>query len=192
MTAIKSRFGGSLFAPNYLEELRVIDIMLTMDDEYPKLLGKLVGNLQALEFTLRSFLVNDEIQSGSSFPESAHLENLEEGDEVILNAFTNYDNLSQLIAKYNENGRISRVGLRIDDTVVDIRDAIAHGRVSSPTPSGNPKLLKFSKPEHNENHVKVTFSVTLTKEWLGVQIRQGRDAVLTVREANERLEDGRL
>ena len=36
-------------------------------------LGRLVKNMQSLEFVLRAFLVNDEIASGHSFTESTEL-----------------------------------------------------------------------------------------------------------------------
>lgn len=160
-------------------------------DEHFLFLGKLVANLQSLEFALRAFLVNYEIRSGGSFPQSADLYNMEEGNVVALNAFTNYDNLRQLITRYNANHRIS-ADLRIDETLADIRDAVAHGRVSASTPSGQLKLLKFSKPEGNEKHVKVTFSVTMTKEWFDVQIRRVYDAILRVSKANEELQNSKL
>ena len=138
--------------------------------------------MQSLEFALRAFLVNYEIASGGTFPQSTNLYDMNEGDIVPENAFTNYDTLRQLIKKYNNNPRILSAGLIIDETLVDIRDAIAHGRVSAATPSSSLKLLKFDKQKNNQ--VKVTFSVTMTNEWFGEQTKRVYNAVLKVSEAN--------
>ena len=70
-------------------------------DKHTLRLGKLVVNFQSLEFALRAFLVNNEIASGGRFPQSVNLHNMNEGDVVPLNSFTNYDRLGQLIKKYN-------------------------------------------------------------------------------------------
>ena len=159
-------------------------------DEHALNLGKLIANFHSLEFALRAFLVNYEIASGGSFPQSANLGEMNEGDIAPENAFTNYDTLGQLINKYNNNPRILSASLKIDATLVDIRDAIAHGRVSSAMPSSSLKLLKFDKPKNNK--VKVTFSVTMTKEWFREQVRRVYNAVLKVSEANDKLQSSRL
>ena len=153
-------------------------------------LGKLAGNLQSLEFALRAFLVNTEIASGSSFPQSTNLHDMDKGNIVPENAFTNYDTLGQLINKYNSNSRISSVGFGIDETLVDIHDAIAHRRVSAATYSGTLKLLKFDKPKNGQ--VKVTFSASLTEKWFAEQIKRVYGAVLKVNEANDKLQSGKL
>ena len=159
-------------------------------DIYVKNLGKLVANLQSLEFVLRAFLINREIASGSTFPQSKSLNNMSVGDVVDENAFTNFDTLSKLIDKYNEDTRVKASGLTIEKYLVEIRDAIVHGRVSSDTPLGNSRLLKFDKPKGKK--VKVTFSVTMTKEWFSKQIKQVYNAILSVSEANNRLQSGKL
>lgn len=174
-----------------MQDLKPIDTIAPVN-EHALALGKLVSNLQSLEFALRAFLVNDEIRAGSSFPQSANLNNMDIDDVVPLNAFTNYDTLGKLIRRYNSNRTISSADLRIDETLADIRDAVAHGRVSASAPSGHLQLLKFSKPRGNEKHVKVTFSAAMTKEWFGVQIRRARNALLTVNEANDKLQNGTL
>jgi len=159
-------------------------------DKYALNLGKLVGNIQSLEFVLRAFLINDEIASGALFAQSANLQDMNVGDIVPENAFTNYDTLGQLIRKYNSHPRIISASLDIDETLVDIRDAIAHGRVSATTPSSSLRLLKFDKPKNHQ--VKVTFSVLMTKEWFGEQISRFHSAILRVSEANDKLQTGRL
>ena len=164
---------------------------LSPGDKHALNLGKLVGNFQSLEFVLRAFLTNDEIAQRGSLPKSAtDMHEMNEGDIVPENAFTNYDTLGQLIEKYNRNPKILSAGLTIDETLVDIRDAIAHGRVSASTPSSSLKLLKFNKPKNNQ--IKVTFSVLMTKEWFGEHIKRVYEAALKVSEANDKLQSGKL
>lgn len=158
--------------------------------EYFEGLGKIVANLQSLEFVLRSFLLNSEIATGRSFPESKKLYDMNVDDTVSLNAFTNYDTLRQLISKYNNHPKISSENLTVDESLVEIRDALAHGRVSAPVPSPDLRLLKFDKPQNNQ--VKVTFSVVITKEWFDEQRERVCSAVLKVNEANNKLRSGEL
>lgn len=163
---------------------------MTNMEKYFEGLGKLVANMQSLEFALRAFLINDEIAAGGSFPQSANLQDMNEDNIVPENAFTNYDTLGQLVKKYNSHPKILSAGLTIDETLVDIRDAIAHGRVSGATPSSSLRLLKFDKPKNHQ--VKVTFSVLMTKEWFSEQISRVYKAILRVSEANDRTQSGRL
>ena len=125
----------------------IVGIILLSMDRYPENLGRLRSNIQSLEFILRAFLVNDEIVKGYTFPQSANLHEMNECDPVPENAFTNYDTLGQLIKKYSSHAKISSAGLTIDDSLVSVRDAIAHGRISSATPSSPLKLLKFDKKD---------------------------------------------
>lgn len=159
-------------------------------DRHALNLGKLVGNIQSLEFALRAFLVNDEIASGALFAQSANLQDMNVDDIVSENAFTNYNNLRQLIRKYNRHPKIISASLDIDETLVDVRDAISHGRVSAASPSSSLRLLKFGKPENHQ--AKVTFSILMTKEWFGEQISRFHNAILRVSEANDKLQTGRL
>lgn len=80
----------------------------------------------------------------------------------------------------------------VDVELVDIRDAIAHGRVSAASIAGPIHLLKFSKPEPEDECVEVTFSVALTAAWLDSQANRAADAVRKVNDANERLVRGKL
>jgi predicted GTPase len=160
-------------------------------EEHAENLGKLVANMQSLEFALRAFLLNVEIIQRGPLPQLVkNLHDVNEGDIVPLNALTNYDNLRQLITKYNNHPKILSANLTIDKTLVDIRDAIAHGRISSPNPSASLKLLKFDKPKINQ--VKVAFSALMTKGWFKEWITRYYNALMTVNKAIERLQSGRL
>jgi len=132
---------------------------LKMNDTDSKL-GKIVGNLQSLEFLLRTFL-----KEANGEPSSTQYFNFEVNDEVSEDSFTNYDTLGQLINKYNAHVSDVDKELCISDKVVPLRDAIAHGRVFSTKPSpGHPsQLLKFTKPTNGK--VKVTHSEEMNSGW---------------------------
>ena len=102
------------------------------------------------------------------------------------NALTNWDTLRDLIQKYNKLP-ISK-GLTIDENLVDIRDAIAHGRVFSSTPDGINQLLRFKKP--TKNGVEVEFSVAMTEEWFTTQFLRFYDAVRMVDAVHKRQDAG--
>lgn len=153
-----------------------------MDDRmHTRSLGTLVNNIQALEFSLRSCLCKDEITKGIS-KQLPNLFNVVKGEIVPNNALTNWDNLRDLIQKYNKLP-ISK-GLTIDENLVDIRDAIAHGRVFSDSPDGINRLLRFKKPKRNG--VEVEFSVAMTEEWFTTQFLRFYDAVRMVDAVHKR------
>lgn len=155
-----------------------------MDDRmHTRSLGTLVNNIQALEFSLRSCLFKDEITKGIS--KQLNLELVK--DQIVPNnALTNWDTLRDLIQKYNKLP-ISK-GLTIDENLVEIRDAIAHGRVFLFAPDGINQLLRFQKP--NRNEVKVEFSVAMTEEWFTTQFLRFYDAVRMVDAVHKRQDAG--
>jgi hypothetical protein len=133
-------------------------------DEYAANLGKLVSNLQSLEFALRAYIAK--MREPHYNPNMPALDSLTVGQLVPENAFTNYDSLGELIGKFNE----LRPNDAIDLTLVDLRDAIAHGRVSAPVPAPHFRILKFARPKNGST--TVTFSEGLTSEWFRVQIQK--------------------
>ena len=148
--------------------------MGNMDDrKYAENLGRLVNNMQELEMLLRATLFQDEIARGISKQTDKRLV---QGEIIPENAYTNWDTLGALIQKYNK--LTISTGLTIDETLVDIRDAIAHGRVFAYTPTGISQLVRFYKPENNQ--VKVKFSVSMTDEWFGKAIGRFYDAIRRV------------
>ena len=64
-------------------------------------LGKLMGNLQALEFILRWALYKQKSKPHQAFERAKNLNTLSSGDEVPINAYTDYSTLSVLIDRYN-------------------------------------------------------------------------------------------
>ena len=141
-------------------------------------IGSIVINLQSLEFALRLFL--DETQGHSDSPRNTplNLAGLNIDEWVPENYFTNYDTLKQLIRKVNNELQKRGLSERIDESLVELRDAIAHGRVLSLNPDGPFHILKFSKPIDDKTQVKI--SVDMTPEWLSRQTKRTHDEILKV------------
>jgi hypothetical protein len=67
------------------------------------------------------------------------------GDQIAEDAFTNWDITGKLVEKYNNRiGPVDR-SLCIDDSVIELRDALAHGRVSALEPSPPPYASSSSR-----------------------------------------------
>ena len=135
---------------------------------YEARMGQIVVNLQAMEFLLRQYLRSQEPISSTSvlIPDA---EQWHVGTSLPICSFTDYDTLGRLISKYNRHMATSG-GMKIDEYLVDLRDAMAHGRVFSTKPlsdENHPYLVQFSPPK--DDAVKVLFHAPLSPEWLEKQ-----------------------
>jgi hypothetical protein len=137
-------------------------------DKYALQMGKLLVNLQSLEYSLRGFLWNK--KKGPILD----LDSLQVGDVVPLNPFTDYSTLGHLVE------RCDAEGLAIDRRVVQIRDALAHGRIASSKPQGPDLLLKFSQPKPTDTTVRVTEAYLLDEARLADDIRFVREEGMKV------------
>jgi hypothetical protein len=148
-------------------------------------MGTLVVNLQSLEFALRAFLHNDEIGWQKKETQPEFLEGIAEGDEVPDNAFTNFDTLGQLIEKYNKLVGSTNSEFSVDADLKNTRDALAHGRIASRSPSHDEpqKLVKYDKPSNGK--VSVSHCVVLSKGWFDKEIKRIYEAVQKVSKAND-------
>ena len=144
--------------------------------EHAFYLGAVVGNFLSLELALRCYL--GRLPGAIPFDEwGKDPYSVPIGEEMAENAFTNYDSLGTLFDKYNAS--VHAQGFpRIDRTLVEIRDALAHGRVSSQSENGTLRLMKFSRP-HN-GRVTVTFNGVMSEEWFIEQKRRSLEALMTV------------
>jgi hypothetical protein len=146
-------------------------------DEHAKQLGGLVGNFHSLEFILRAFLQQLPTARPIGIPHGADIYSFPVGTELPESELTSYDSLRELIEKFNrEMGRRSLPG--VDETLVEVRDALAHGRVSAADPSDTLRLLKFSKPQNGR--VRITFGETMTAAWFQTQKQRVLDAIHAV------------
>lgn len=131
--------------------------------DFERQLGGLINDIQTLELLLRVFLHNNR-PTGSLKTDFNLIENAAIGDQVSLDAFTNYDTLSELIDKVNQHPKATATKLLVDRSLVRLRDALAHGRKYARKPELPFKLIKFGKPANNQ--VQVEFVATVSTEWL--------------------------
>lgn len=150
------------------------DIMTLQDHACQ--LGSLMANFHSLEFMIRAVLY-DHGKHTMGIPHGHDLYEVPVGGAVGENALTNYDSLSQIIKKFNEIS-MARGEPALDESLVVIRDALAHGRVSAPATTDQLRLVKFSNPKNGP--LVVTFNVVLTGEWFSQQKRRVLDAMRIV------------
>jgi hypothetical protein len=147
--------------------------------EHATQLGKVIGNLLSLEYLLRLYLYDRAlITPHEPFPKGFKLEATSVGSGVPHNALTSYDSLKQLIKLYNV---YVPAQLKLDESLVNLRDAIAHGRVSAPAKDAPLKLMKFSDPRRGP--ITVVISEELSPEWFGEQVKRTHAAILKVAQA---------
>lgn len=146
-------------------------------EEHARHLGALVSNFQSLEFVLRLLLQKCPSARPYGVPYGTDIYSYPVGAELPENEVTSYDTLGQLIEKYN--AEIANLGLApMDETIVEIRDALAHGRVSAADPGNELRLLKFSKPV--DGRVRVTFNQALSSDWFTAQKKRVYEAMQSV------------
>lgn len=146
-------------------------------EEYRERLGGVVGNFHALEFVLRAFLQTLPKARPIGLSYGTDIYSFPVGTDVPENELTSYDSLGDLISRFNIE-MTSRGLPQIDLALVDIRDAIAHGRVSGVPNNGKVRLLKFSKPKNGK--VRITFNEELTEAWFSTQTTRIFHAVESV------------
>ena len=129
-------------------------------------LGKLLGNLQSIEMGARMAIVKLDKRAAGQV--QSQLPQLKAGDSVELNALTNGDDLRQTIEKYNKRAALD---CRIEvEPVVNLRDALAHGRAFGFGAAKPLRLLKFSRKIKNEK-VLIELALDMTDEWFLENIR---------------------
>jgi len=148
--------------------------MQMTQDEHARQLGGLVVNYQSLEFMLRAFLQKLPTARPIDIPYGVDIYSFPVGKELPENELTSYDSLGQLIDKFNTEMR--KRGLsEIDGTLVEVRDALDHGRVSSGSIDDTLRLLKFDKPVNGR--VRIVFNEKLTGSWFAAQKRRVYEAI---------------
>ena len=120
-------------------------------------IGKIVGNLHAMEHVLRIFLCE------------ANGENIEYpvrgAAKLAETHLTNYASLDKIVVEYNAGLASDEQQYQVDPVVVKIRDALAHGRVISFSLEFPVTLYKFGKADGNKQ-VPIEYAEVLTEAWL--------------------------
>jgi hypothetical protein len=146
-------------------------------DEHAKQLGQLLGNFQSLEFILRAFLQALPSARPLGIPHGTDIYVFPVGTELPENELTSFDSLGKLIEKFNAEMSV-RGFSGIDPRLVEIRDALAHGRVSSASVDDDLRLLKFDRPVNGK--VRVVFNEKMTATWFVTQKKRVYEAILFV------------
>ena len=141
-------------------------------------LGGLMGNLQSLEFVIRVFLGHLPGALPHPVPHGTDVYTLPVGTKLPVSELTDDCSLGKLIEKFNVEMAARRAPL-MDATLVNLRDALAHGRVSAAMQGDTLRLLKFSRPDRR-GMVTITFNESMTAEWFTTQKKRVREAMLLV------------
>ena len=145
--------------------------------KYADGIGRILGNLQALEFVIRVFLYETQSSEKTFYSNLPHL--LQKGDITEENALTNYDSLNVLIDKLNSEATRLNVSSEflLSLETITLRDALIHGRGVQRTPTFPIYLFKFSKPLKGK--VTVEYKEEVTLDWLDIHVK------LVLREINK-------
>lgn len=143
-------------------------------------LGRLLLNLHSLEITLRLCLGKFPLATPYGLPHGQSVYDFAVGASVPLNDFTDYSTLKELIARYNKAVGQHSIGRPIDATLVDLRDAMAHGRVSAEAENVPLRLIKFSKSSAGQTQVTVTVNLTMDEQWFDDENRRVTSALMEV------------
>lgn len=139
--------------------------MSTYFEEYPNKLGRIIAHLHSIEWLLRVILYLNEAGNEPNLG-NVHFF-LSEGDEVDVNAYTNYWQLGDLVKEYNKHVPDE---YKIDyDYIVNLRHCLAHGRVAKQSPDSHLTLIKFEKPSR-ESVTTVSNVIHLTEDWFSETI----------------------
>lgn len=145
-------------------------------------IGRILGNLQSLELLMRIFLNRTHGDPGENDIE-VDLFDIEEGDRLHETPITNYDSLSQVIENYNNSVETVDESLKVDPSLIRIRDGLAHGRVIAQERDLPFHLFKFSQSKNRK--VEVTHVIEIDEDWLNKQTNRLLREVEKVQEARE-------
>jgi hypothetical protein len=107
-------------------------------DRQFRYLGRILSELQSIEYLLRWWLA---IAGGKEVILPSHV-----GQQLAESPITDYRSLRPLIDDYNSRLNSNEGPYRLDAQIVDIRDALAHGRILAISEEPFFTLYRFSKP----------------------------------------------
>lgn len=151
-------------------------------DEYLLLLGKIIANLNSLEFAARAVLAKYNENKEPQFDHATIIP----GAHVPENSYTNYDSLGQVITKFNS---IVDPKYCLDSAIVELRDMIAHGRIASKSPTLFPmELIKYGRSD--SKGIPVETVATMNRDWLILKVKLVHDQIIKVVKASKDLGQG--
>lgn len=149
-----------------------------MGSDYDTNLGRLEVNLRSLEINIRIFLLINERNLTEAGKFLISTRKLKVNKEVEENWFTKYSHFSDLVKEYNRVLSLSHnyCGCKINDKLISLRNALAHGRAFyseiSP-PFKTMRLLQFVYSGKNikPRKIVVEYQNKMTYYWLDQKIR---------------------
>lgn len=148
-----------------------------MDNEnHATELGGLIGNLHSLEFIIRLCLV----QRPGSEARDTYGDDFREkpvGAIVLESDLTDFASLGQLIDRFNECYGTEE-SPPIDPALVQLRDAIAHGRVFAGPHDTYMRIIKFDRPKGGQ--ARIAYNEVMSPEWFRDNKARVREAIHTV------------
>ena len=124
----------------------------------------------ALEASLRAYLYSVQDPPHAPLPTGFVFPQIKAGDVLPVNALTDYASLGELITRFNRRVAASHPTLVVDPSLVELRDALAHGRVLGPIGASRSSLFKFARP--NGSTVVATFVAELNEAWFHAQVER--------------------
>lgn len=148
--------------------------------QYRLWLGSLISQLHTLELLLRHYAhFREPSKPGLDFFA------LKVGDKLPATALTDYKSLTRLMNDFNQAMASMQIeGLSRE--IVDLRDALAHGRVLGETAGPPLTLVKFGREAGTPPEVIVEVAATMTEDWFQTQQRLVSDATKVVAQAIQR------
>ncbi len=151
-------------------------------EEHTLNLGKLLVNFHSLELLLRLNLANSPGSRPIGLTTDTDIYSLPVGTEIPENDITSYDSLGDLLAKVNNKLNTQHLP-ELDRSLIEVRDALAHGRVSAPLDESTLRLIKFERPRNGV--VRVAFNVVMTEAWFAEQTSRIFKAIKQVHAATK-------
>lgn len=152
------------------------------NEQHAFMLGQLISNLLSLELVARAVLKAVETNGNWRWFDG------KEGEFIEESALTNYLSLGDILKKYNALDCLTEREKVDFKDIVDLRDALAHGRVWKPSEAEDDApyfLTKFGKPKNGK--VQITFHVPMSRAWFSTQGNLINKAMVAVHTAQNRL-----
>ena len=143
-------------------------------NEHARNIGGLLSNLQTIEFQIRAHLAWARLPEATGMPQGHKLADFHIGNEYVAGAFTSYDALPALVGKFNEIA-VKGGHKLLDLGIIELRDALAHGRCAADPGDNHFRLIKFSKAK--AGRVTVVYNAIMDSAWYDRQRRMLTDAL---------------
>ena len=138
-------------------------------ESYTLALGKILVGFHSLEISLRHFFQGYEATLNPPSP-VVPPKPLRVGQMVPKATYSAYDSLNGLLKSFNAVVKENHANLALSPALIELRDALAHGRVWSETLQPPLQLLKFSKPLPNSVGISVLQADVIDEAWLQAQM----------------------